>query len=359
MTPVFILVPSFDPTGPVKGACALANILAQRFTVSLVALKELPRPQQMPVLNEGVTYCTLASVDGWRKRRAAYRALLQQAFALSGRKPISISLCFSADVINALCVADARTVASIRSNLFRDYKMGYGLPGLPLALFHFLLLNRFSQVVAMTRSMATQVGRFVSREPVVIGNFVDEHSLELYRTVPPQGTLRFLFLGSLTLRKQPLLLVQALSELVGIGVDARLDIVGKGALLPELQEKIEQLGLQSRIRLHGHLSEPYSLLAAADVMVLPSLSEGLSRASLESLYLGVPCVLRDVDGNGELIREGVNGSLFKRDADLAASMLAAANLRQATAARSSLLPDEFTQAYAERCFLQLIERLHS
>jgi glycosyltransferase involved in cell wall biosynthesis len=359
MISVFILVPSFDSTGPVKGACALANILAQRFPVTLAALKALPRPQAMPVLSDGVTHCTLASADGLWEKRTAYRALLQHAREVSGLKPISISLCFSADVINALCVVDAHTVASIRSNLFRDYRMGYGIPGLPLALFHFLILNRFSQVVAMTRSMGAQVGRFISNDPVVIGNFVDERSLEQYRALQPQGAFRFLFLGSLTVRKQPLLLLQALSELLEKGVDARLDIAGNGPLLPEIQNKVEQLGLQSRVCLHGHLSDPYPLLAAADVMVLPSLSEGLSRASLEALYLGIPCVLRDVDGNGELIREGVNGSLFKGAVDLTASMLAAANLRQTTAARSSLLPNEFTQAYAERCFLQLIEELNS
>lgn len=359
MMPVFILVPSFDPTGPVKGACALANMLAQRFAVTLVALKDLSSAQPIPALSEGVARYSLASVGGWGKKHSAYQTMLRQAHASSGLKPVSISMCFSADVMNALCATDAHTVSSVRSNLFRDYRMGYGLPGLPLALFHFLLLNRFSHVIAMTRSMAAQIRRFVSRDPIVIGNFVDEHFLQPYRAAAPQGAVRFLFLGSLTVRKQPLLLVQAFADLVSSGVDARLDIVGKGALEAEIKASVEQLGLQSRVCLHGHLSDPYSLLAVADVMVLPSLSEGLSRASLEALYLGIPCVLRDVDGNAELVHEGINGSLFRQDADLAASMMAAANLRPITAKRSSLLPEEFTQAYAELCFVRLIEQLQS
>ncbi|WP_395502162.1 glycosyltransferase [Ectopseudomonas mendocina] len=356
---IFILVPSFNPTGPVKGACALANILAQRFPVTLVALKGESYPQDGLKLSENITCHSLATAGGWRQKRAAYRAMLRQGLAPIRSRPISISMCFSADVVNAFCVKDAETVSSIRSNLFRDYMMGYGLPGLPLALFHFLLLNRFSHVVAMTASMAGQIQRFVSREPIVIGNFVDEQFLEPYRALVPQGDLRFLFLGSLTVRKQPLLLVQAFADLVSNGVDARLDIVGKGALEADIRSKVEELGLQSRVCLHGHLSDPYSLLAAADVMVLPSLSEGVSRASLEALYLGVPCVLRDVDGNAELVREGVNGSLFRQDADLAASMMRAANLRSINSARSSLLPEAFTQAHAELCFSRLIERLQS
>lgn len=354
---VFILVPSFDPTGPVKGACALANILVELYPVTLVALKDPPHQQQMPVVKDGVVCRSLAEVAGWRHKLAAYKALLRQACFANGERPVSVSLCFSADLINAFCTSEAATAASVRSNLFKDYRMGYGLPGLPLALFHFLLLNRFSQVIAMTNSMAKQIGRFVSREPVVIGNFVDENFLKPYRRQSPTGEYRFVFLGSLTARKQPLLLVQAMARLLERGVEARLDMVGGGPLADDVQRRVAQLGLEDRVVLHGHLSDPYPLLAGADVMVLPSLSEGLSRASLEALYLGVPCVLRDVDGNGELISEGVNGSLFVDEDALAESMLAAAKLRKSEASRRSLLPEVFQQAYAEGCYFKLIDKV--
>ncbi|MGE8502074.1 MAG: glycosyltransferase [Pseudomonas sp.] len=355
---VFILVPSFDPTGPVKGACALANILVARFPVTLVALKDPPHSQAMPAVDEGVNCLSLAGVTGWRSKLAAYKELLREARA-AGARPASISLCFSADVINAFCASEAAIATSVRSNLFQDYRMGFGLPGVPLAFLHFLLLNRFSRVVAMTGSMAAQIGRFVRRAPVVIGNFVDEDFLEPYRAEVPTGPYRFLFLGSLTVRKQPLLLVEAMAQLLERGVEARLDMVGGGPLAEEVRARVEQLGLGQQVILHGHLSDPYPLLAAADVMVLPSLSEGLSRAGLEALYLGVPCVLRDVDGNGELISEGVNGALFREDVGLLDSMLVAARLRQLSGMRASLLPEVFRQAYAERCFLGLIESLES
>lgn len=354
---VFILVPSFDPTGPVKGACALANILVDRYPVTLVALKDPPHQQQMPVVKNGVVCRSLADVAGWIHKLAAYKALLRQACFANGERPVSVSLCFSADLINSFCTSEAATAASVRSNLLKDYRMGFGLPGLPLALFHFLLLNRFSQVIAMTNSMAKQIGRFVSREPVVIGNFVDENFLEPYRRQSPTGEYRFVFLGSLTVRKQPLLLVQAMARLLERGVEARLDVVGGGPLEEDVRRKVVQLGLEDRVVLHGHLSDPYPLLAAADVMVLPSLSEGLSRASLEALYLGVPCVLRDVDGNGELISQGVNGSLFVDEDALAESMLVAAKLRKTELPRESLLPEIFQQAYVENCYLKLIDKI--
>lgn len=351
--PVFILVPSFDPTGPVKGAFALANALAPSFSVRLVAIKNYGG-DILPALDARVELLSLASRKSVLSRLKAYRQMLKKANDLSGHRPTSISICFSADVVNAACTGCARIISSVRSNLLKDYRLGYGVLGLPLAWFHYRLLNRFDHVVAMTHSMAVEIGRFVSRKAIVIGNFVDEKSLEKYRTSGRGGPYRFVFLGSLTERKQPLMVLRALSELVEQGVDATLDVVGGGPLHAVMASEITRKNLDERVRLHGHLNDPYPRLAASDVMVLPSLSEGLARASLESLYLGLPCVLRDVDGNGELITDGSNGAVFGVDAELAQHMLLAAKLSRNNSDKRSLLPKVFRQAYAEKCFVDLI-----
>jgi glycosyltransferase involved in cell wall biosynthesis len=92
-------------------------------------------------------------------------------------------------------------------------------------------------------------------------------------------------------------------------------------------------------------------------MAIPSRSEGLSRAALEALHLGVPCVLRDTDGNGELVRPGVNGILFHDDADLADAVAAGAKLGRMHGQRESLLPEPYRQHYAARQYLQLVDSL--
>lgn len=351
--PVFILVPSFDPTGPVKGAFALANALAPNFSVRLVALKDYDG-NFLPASDPRVALYSLASRRSLLPKLRAYRLMLNEAKKEAGCCPTSISLCFSADLVNAACCSSARIVSSVRSNLLKDYRMGYGLLGLPLAWLHYRLLGRFHHVIAMTQSMAAEIGRFVSRQPVVIGNFVDEEFLEKYRASEQNGPYRFVFLGSLTERKQPMTVVQALAELVAGGVDATLDVIGGGPLLERMAREVSRHNLEERVCLHGHLSDPYPVLAEADVMVLPSLSEGLARASLESLYLGLPCVLRDVDGNSELVTPSVNGALFRVDEELVSQMLDAAKLSRGNSGKHSLLPEQFRQAYAENRFVRLI-----
>ncbi|WP_340117698.1 glycosyltransferase [Pelagibius sp. 7325] len=353
MRKIFILVPSFSPTGPVKGAVALANALATERPTTLVAVK--PGPGVEAPINPAVAVRTLGG--GVRAVRA-YRAMLEEA---GGRSSVaSISYCLSADAVNLMCRRAAVTCSSVRGNLPRNYRMDYGPKGLPLALAHLTALRGLDHVAAMTASMARQVAPFCGQMPVVIGNFIDEPAVERFRATEARaGEWRFAFVGSLSRRKQAHLVLHAAAALLSAGHDVRVDLIGEGPLRADLQAEIRSLGLGDRAVLHGHLAEPWPLLAAADAMVLPSLSEGMSRAVLEALHLGVPCVLRNVDGNAEVVTPGVNGTLFTDDAECAAAMERAAILsRSLPPGRKSLLPANCRQSEAARRMLALVETGH-
>ena len=320
--------------------------------MTLAAVKEGPGADAE--LSSTVRQVSLATFGSIPKRISAYKRMLIEA---GGRaQTASISFCLSADMVNLLCRNHAVCCASIRGNLPQNYTMDYGPLGIPIALGHLLALRGMDHVVAMTTAMSAQVARYLGRSPAVIGNFVDELALEPYRDVSARkGPLRFVYLASLTRRKRPELLIGALASLLSKGVQARLDILGEGPFKPVLKELISKYNLSEVITLHGHQCNPYPWLARADVMVLPSLSEGISRAGLEALYLGIPCVMRDIDGNTEIIRDGINGKLFREEVDLPSSMLAAAQLSRLRVARANLLPESYHQHTAAHAYLQLVE----
>ena len=353
MRRVFVLVPSLRRTGPLMGAVALANGLSRFRDVTLVALKE--GSGTAPLVEPNVRVVSLSGYGGWVARVKAYRALLRA----SGGRPqtASVSSCFSADMVNALCGSLAFTCAGVRANLPMNYRFDYGVAGTSLAVLHLTCLRACDAVVVMTRAMGAQVRRYTGAAPQVIGNFVDESHLDKYRAeLPAEGPLRFVFMGSLTPRKQPLAVVEAISALTVSGASVHLDVVGDGPLRPKIAQRVRELKLDHAVSLHGHRDEPYEILARADVMVLPSLSEGLSRASLEALYLGVPCVLRAVDGNAELIQEGFNGTLFRDNTSLADAMAStAAWSRARKGRRESLLPEAYRQHSAVSRYLALLD----
>jgi len=354
MKHLFILVPSLQPTGPVKGAIALANSLADIRPITLVYLKHGPTGKDLP-LDRRVHIVSLTHEKSYLRKFRRYRSLLLNA---GGREHVaSVSFCFSADMVNLFCRRQAVTGSSIRGNLLQNYRETYGLLGIPLAITHLVAMRRFDHVVSMSSAMAKQVHFYTSRHPAIIGNFVDEAMLEPYRrTIPNKGPLRFIFLGSLTPRKRPMALLNAIYELYKKKVDVHLDIVGEGPMKKQLEAGIARLGLGDLVALHGHLSVPYHLVSQSDVLVLPSSSEGIARASLEALHLGIPCVLRNIDGNNELIFTGVNGALFDRDVELVDAMQRVAEWsRNRETIDKSLLPPAFRQYFAARQYIALME----
>jgi glycosyltransferase involved in cell wall biosynthesis len=349
----FILLPALVPTGPVKGAIALANALAQERQITLVSLRDGPGADSP--LDSRVQLKSLGSIQGFPAKIRAYRQLLTAA---GGRKgAVSLSMCLSADAVNSRCHRYAITGASVRSNLPQNYRFDYGLPGLAAAWIHMRLLRSMDVTFAMTKAMASQVQRMAGVSPSVVGNFVDEAALEVHRAhAPASATRRIVFVGSLSPRKQPALALRALQELLGRGIDVHLEFLGHGPMLAALQRVAADRRLQDRVTFFGFVKQPFARIASADLFLLPSHSEGISRASLEALHLGVPCVLRDADGNRELIMAGTNGEVFGADASLAAAVeRALGNSRRPGALRASLLPEDFRQAFAARRYLEILE----
>jgi glycosyltransferase involved in cell wall biosynthesis len=124
-----------------------------------------------------------------------------------------------------------------------------------------------------------------------------------------------------------------------------LVIVGQGPLAAELQARAASLGLA--VRFAGHRDGVPTLLAAADVFVLPSLWEGQSLALQEALRARVPIVATRVGGNPALLGEDAAILVPPDDAQQLAEAVRkvlgdpvqAGRLRAAAAARARALPD--------------------
>lgn len=69
-----------------------------------------------------------------------------------------------------------------------------------------------------------------------------------------------------------------------------IDLVGDGPYRNEIEKYIRDLDLGHRVTLHGWLSNPYPIIAAASATVLCSEYEGFSNTILESMALGTPVV---------------------------------------------------------------------
>ena len=94
--------------------------------------------------------------------------------------------------------------------------------------------------------------------------------------------------------------------------DLHLALAGMGPLERALREEVARLGIGHRVSFLGTVQDVRPLLLASSAMVLPSKQEGLSRAVMESLALGVPVLGGRSRGITELLQHG-GGVLVDRD----------------------------------------------
>lgn len=98
-------------------------------------------------------------------------------------------------------------------------------------------------------------------------------------------------------------LIRAFSRLTDSnpGLDLYLDIVGEGPDRLKLERLASDSGNGSRIRFWGFQEDVFPFLRNADVFVLPSLREGSSVALAEAMAVGLPSLVTEVGGAGEVL----------------------------------------------------------
>src|SRR6185312_12433762 len=106
--------------------------------------------------------------------------------------------------------------------------------------------------------------------------------------------------------------------------DPALVLIGGGELRDELQQCADAEGLANSVYFPGDRDDVPALLQGMDLFALSSISEGYSMALLEACAAALPIVATDVGGNGEIVRDGLTGSLVPaRDPSALAGALAA------------------------------------
>lgn len=116
-------------------------------------------------------------------------------------------------------------------------------------------------------------------------------------------------IGSLIKRKSVDHLLRAAARLPQ-DLKPHLLIVGEGAEAAALRQMVEELGLAGRVTFAGFQKQPLPWLAAMDVFVLTSSSEGLPRVILEAMLLEKPVIASRIVGSSEVVAHGETGYLY-------------------------------------------------
>jgi glycosyltransferase involved in cell wall biosynthesis len=230
-------------------------------------------------------------------------------------------------------------------------------------------LNTPDVVVLLAEVELQAYRRFVPEQYVVLmPNGIDCRPYAQVPTVRSRAEypLRLLYIGRIAREKGLYETFQGLRLAHELGIDARLVVAGAGPEEPRLRRYAQALGIDGRITFAGPVfgEDKVKLFAGADVMLLPSYSEGLPYALLEAMAAGIPVIATPVGAIPDVMAHGTHGFLVPvRDGKALAEAIAAlgANREQLSwmsrACRRRIraaydidrLAREFALRYAELC----------
>lgn len=185
-------------------------------------------------------------------------------------------------------------------------------------------LRRSQLVAAVSRDLARKVEVLSGRSAMVLPNAVDPTVFQpgprsaaladRYALAPDETVLGFS--GELRAKKGLPFLLLAFRELLE-RQPARLLLIGE--VRNQDRGEFERLTVDSAVRdrliVTGHLANPAEVaehVRLADVMLFPSLWEGMPNSLLEAMACGVPVIASDAGAIPEIIVDGVNGMLLPR-----------------------------------------------
>jgi glycogen synthase len=121
------------------------------------------------------------------------------------------------------------------------------------------------------------------------------------------GRPTVLFLGRVTRQKGPEYFVEVARRVADHVPAAEFILAGTGDLLPRVIDRAVELDLAERMHFAGAVQGPEvdRLYRAADVCVMPSVSEPLGLVALESLRNGTPCIIPRTAGVSEVLRHAM------------------------------------------------------
>jgi len=360
---VLHVIPTLDRSGAEKQMVLLAKGLPRdRFEVEVAALTRLGpfeadlREAGIPVTLIGkrlkVDPFALGRLIGWMK---------------SKRFDVVQTWIFAANVYGRVAARWAHVPVVVTAEMAADFWKGKSQLAIDrrLALWTDRVVGNSNAVVAFYR----QAGIPDDRLAMIASGITDEEPPPDVDPAMVRAEFGFapddpliLFAGRLAPQKAVDDLLTALDLLQHVEPTVRTLIVGDGPLRDRLRAMAHAFGLDARVKFLGHRDDVPRLLSASDLLVLPSLYEGLPNVVLEAMRFRKPVVATNAPGTAEVVVDGETGVLVPmktptaltkairdlvRDPEIGRRMGEAGRARVEAEFGASTMIDRFAQLYED------------
>jgi len=177
-------------------------------------------------------------------------------------------------------------------------------------------LDKADKLRAVSSSTEAQVREINQNKEIT--RFPAWVDFDNYKDIEPvresNKDFKILFIGSVTDRKKPHLIVEALNNIKS--KEIKLFIVGptpNESYLTKLKELVKRYSLEEQVIFTGSVDRKSVMehYAETNLMILPSVSEGLARVIFESQVAACPVLVTDAPGMSDIVIDGQTGYVFE------------------------------------------------
>lgn len=238
---------------------------------------------------------------------------------------------YTASILCALCFPKAKIISHIHNN--SPWIKSYGIYSWAYLFSSFF----YKKILTVSDSIEKEYvfGKFIKNKIECIGNPTDIeliHQKAIEYTIDKKYDL--IFLGRLTAQKNPKLLLEVFNDLILKRPNISIAVVGAGDQFESFNESIHKNNLQDNIEMYGFMENPYPVLNASKIMILPSKWEGYGLVAVESLSLGIPVICSGAGGLKNIVNSSC-GKICKNKDDYVQEIIELLDNEQAYAPKSN------------------------
>jgi len=209
------------------------------------------------------------------------------------------------------------------SIVFRNAsEIGRYLDSWPKKIYNAFLFSNTDLIISVSQASKMDILKLfpslANKTEVIPVGLENIKSIEPF-SYKPEGDCHIAHVGGFSFEKNHEGLIQIFKNLLAQRRDVHLHLLGDGLLRPKIETLVEKMGLSRNIYFHGYVNNSLPYIKAADILVLPSIIEGLPGVLLEAMYCKTPVIAYNVGGiseivnpnTGKIIKEGDEYSFAK------------------------------------------------
>ena len=235
------------------------------------------------------------------------------------------------------------------------------------------LFSKTDKIISVSQASALDFANLFphckSKITVISIGIEEEETFELKTSINPFNKdggagPALVHVGGFSFEKNHKGLIEIFKRVLGRFPYATLHLVGDGPLRSEIENVVQQQNLSSSIFFHGFQKDPLRWIRHADVLLLPSIIEGLPGVILEAFYCKTPVVANNTGGIKEIVIPGQTGHLIelnKNDSFASAVINVLENKEQTeklVANAFQLVTNEYLNTQIAKRFLDVYKKLN-